>query len=122
MHKIGITVTVFNVTDPDHIEVMDLVGVVLASPEKVYSGATDVSGSFKALILPNKYFMSIVDPILSPTTGQLAYYLCDYPINAQFFKELDVRVQINTIAVESDTDIPEKIQATVSIVSKPLES
>jgi hypothetical protein len=121
VNEIEITVTVFNVSDLDYIEAMDLIGVILATPNHVYSGITDVYGSFKAMVPPSMYFMSIVDPALSPTTGQLTYYLCDYPIRAESFRELDVRVQIDTSAVESDQDILGSIQTTVSVVSKPLE-
>ena len=119
LYILKVQVSIFNTTDLDYIEPMNCLGVVLATPEQVFSGVTDRSGIFEADLTPGKYFLSLVDPTLSPTTKQGIPYLLDYPVTVSEEGELIILVEIDSSEVESELDIPEKLKISVVLVSKP---
>jgi hypothetical protein len=114
-----ITISIFNTSDPDSIEAMDCLGVVINSPEDVVSGITDRSGRFQADLLPGKYFFNIIDYALSPTTEKGIPYLLDYPIVVEANQDLVIKAEIDSSSVQTEADIPELLSVQVIVVAHP---
>lgn len=105
-----VTISIFNTSDPDSIEAMDCLGVVISSPEDVVSGITDRSGRYEADLTSGEYFLNIIDHTLSPTTGQGIPYLLDYPVTVPASKDTFVKVEIDSSQIESESNIPSKLK------------
>jgi hypothetical protein len=105
-----VTISIFSTSDPDSIEAIDCLGLVISSPEDVVSGITDRSGRYEANLPPGEYFLAIIDHTLSPTTGQGIPYLLDYPFTVLSLKDTFVKVEIDSSQIESESDIPRKLR------------
>lgn len=115
-----VTISIFNSSDPDSIEAMDCVGVVISSSEEAVSGITDRSGRFQTDLASGKYFFNIIDYALSPTTEKGIPYLLDYPLVVETKQELIIKVEIDSSSVLSEADLPESLKVNVLIVTRPL--
>lgn len=113
-----VTVSVFNSPDLDYIEPIENIGVIFANPEEVESGVTDRSGIYRANLSVGKYFLSLLDPVLSESTGQNIPYLLDYPITVAEEGSLFIKIEIDSSQVESETDIPDKLNVAVRVISQ----
>jgi hypothetical protein len=114
-----VQVLVFNITDFDYVEPMNLLGIFLASSEQVASGVTDKSGLFETDLVEGKYFLSLVDYTLSPTTNKGIPYLLDYPVNVLGEGVLMIRVEIDSSEVVMEVDIPDRLKVNIQVVLKP---
>ncbi|MFE1744083.1 hypothetical protein [Coleofasciculus sp. H7-2] len=114
-----VTISIFNTSDPDSIEPVDCLGVVINSPEDVVSGITDRSGRFQADLSPGKYFFNIIDYALFPTTEKGIPYLLDYPIVVKVNQDLVIKAEIDSSSVQTEDDIPELLIVNVIVVAYP---
>jgi len=105
-----VAILIFNTSDPDSIEALDCLCVVISSPEDVVSGLTDRSGRYETDLPPGEYFLNIFDYTLSPTTGQGIPYLLDYPVTVFALKDTIVKVEIDSSQIESESDIPRRLR------------
>jgi hypothetical protein len=113
-----VTISVFNTSDPDSIEAMDCLSIVINSPEDVASGITDRSGRFQADLPPGKYFFNIIDYALSPTTEKGIVYLLDYPIVVKANQDLVIKAEIDSSSVQTESDIPELLKILITAVNE----
>jgi len=114
-----VQVLVFNTTDIDYVEPMNLLGIFLASSEQVASGVNDKSGLFETDLVEGKYFLGLVDYTLSPTTNKGIPYLLDYPVNVSGEGMLRIRIEIDSSEVATEVDIPDRLKVNIQVVLKP---